>query len=329
MEFKMKTILFALIIGISGPALAQTYTLFNVVPGDSTGTHRIDSTGRVLGTSAPSGGYVRDVSGSITLVNIPGAANTNPQSFVGAASIAGYYADASGNDHGFFGPIGGPYTRFDVAGAVSTYVAAGNVAGQLTGSWYDAATKAHGYLRNPDGTVEQLSAPGWAETVPNSINSLGQICGSVMDSSGVVHGFVRSSTGVFTIYNFPFNSIITVLNYINDAGQVAGYYWGGGNKGYRGYLRDPSGVFTDFVVSGNTYVSDISPTGAIVGWTGSLAHHGAYLRRTDGTYARFSIPGGPTVSVASSINSSGEIAGTCSGCAGNVRQTGVIVTGLQ
>src|SRR3974390_261905 len=87
--------LFALVVGISEPALAQTYTLFNVIAGDSTGTQRIDSSGRVIGTSSPSGGYVRDVGGNITLVQITGG-STYPQTFVGAASIAGYYTDASG-----------------------------------------------------------------------------------------------------------------------------------------------------------------------------------------------------------------------------------------
>jgi hypothetical protein len=323
----VKRILFALVIGISGPAFAQTYTLFNVVTGDSTGTTRIDSTGRVLGTSSPSGGYVRDASGKITLVQITGA-STYPQSFVGTGSIAGYYTDASGTEHGFFGPVGGPYTRFDVTGAVSTYIASGNSAGQMTGSWYDTSNKAHGFLRTTDGTVEQLEVPGYAQTAPNSINSLGQICGMVTDSAGIVHGFVRSASGAFTVYSFPYSSTITVLNYINDSGQVAGYYWDG-NSGYHGYLRSPSGGFMDFVVSGNTYVSDINSAGVIVGRSGSLSRHVGYLRRTDGTYAYFSIPGGASLSSATSINSSGEIAGTCSGCNGDVKQVGVVVTGLQ
>src|SRR6266699_1373303 len=70
-----------------------------------------------------------------------------------------------------------------------------------------------------------------------------------------------------TITTFdPTGSTGTVPRAINPAGQITGFYYGGG--GVHGFLRNTDGTITTFDITGATYTfaTAINPTSKITGW---------------------------------------------------------------
>ncbi len=57
------------------------------------------------------------------------------------------------------------------------------------------------------------------------MNNRGQIVGAYMDSSNLTHGFVYTiSSGQYTSIDDPEGVGTTVVNGINDAGDLVGFY---------------------------------------------------------------------------------------------------------
>ncbi len=117
-------------------------------------------------------GFLVDINGTFTTVDVPGAAaaglfpGTLPTSMDGAGDIAGTYSDASGVNHGFVrllatGTINAP---LDAPGAGATGMFAGtvpfaiNVTGELTGAYVDTHEVFHGFL----ATASQAATPSFS-----------------------------------------------------------------------------------------------------------------------------------------------------------------------
>jgi hypothetical protein len=98
---------------------------------------------------------------------------------------------------------------------------------------------------------------GTASTDPYGINNSGQIVGS-----NGLQGFVYSS-GIFQSLSVP-GALSTNARAINDLGQVAGFYFSGGNTS--GFIYS-GGTFTTLNVPGatNTHLLGINNAGLIIG----------------------------------------------------------------
>jgi hypothetical protein len=76
---------------------------------------------------------------------------------------------------------------------------------------------------NP-GTFIQLDYPGSIFTQATGLNSSGQVAGTYQDSSGASHGFVYDiKSATFSSVDAPNGTGITLVNSINDLGQLAGF----------------------------------------------------------------------------------------------------------
>jgi len=133
------------------------------------------------------------------------------------------------------------------------------------------------------------------------INKEGAITGYFLDANNVFHGFLRSPNGRMTVFDAPgadtnagdFNG--TFPSAINDAGEITGFY-ADVSGGAHGFLRSPTGVFTNFDVKGSpigtTIAVGLNLEGAIVGL--STDQNGAFrpfVRHPDGTFATWSVAG--------------------------------------
>ena len=74
----------------------------------------LQATGQLPATGAPAG------SGRFVTIDPPGSTSTAPSGITPDGTIAGYYADASGVQHGFLRTPTGSFTTFDPPGSTST-----------------------------------------------------------------------------------------------------------------------------------------------------------------------------------------------------------------
>jgi len=109
---------------------------------------------------------------------VPGAArySTSPSGINNKNQVAGYYADASGNYHGFIKEYG-TYTRVNVPKAPDTYPDGINNGGIIQGQIFDASFMAEGWVGTPSGVFTIANYPGAAATAIVGINDLGDLCG--------------------------------------------------------------------------------------------------------------------------------------------------------
>src|SRR5882672_4288214 len=119
--------------------------------------------------------------------------------------------------------------------------------------WFTVVASHYGSAQS--GGIIEFDVPGAAETIPNGINSAGSTAGYYTDAQFVYHGFIRDSAGNLTTFDEPDAaqgaSLGTFPLAINDSGEIAGYYTPLSNpSSYQGFVRDASGNFTSFGVTG-------------------------------------------------------------------------------
>jgi hypothetical protein len=151
-----------------------------------------------------------------------GSVSTNVFSINDAGAITGYYADASGVNHGFLRAVDGTIIPFDaIVGSISTEAFSINVAGAITGSYYVSGVN-HGFLRAANGKIASFDPAGSISTLPLSINAEGAITGQYQDAKNAYHGFLRAASGTIISFDAIKGSINTLPNSINARGAITG-----------------------------------------------------------------------------------------------------------
>jgi hypothetical protein len=249
-------------------------------------------------------GFIRDLNGSFTTVDVPGAGTgINQGTLINSlnveGTVAGAYTDANYITHGFVRTPDGKITTFDPPGSVYTYVCLEtciNASSTTVGFWSDANQIIHGFIRDADGNTTVVDGPGaYYGTVVASIDPQGGTTGYTVDANGVSHGLVRTPAGEFTQFDVlqaakataPFSVHGTTPFSINVLGMSTGSYFDENNV-MHGFTRMPNGDFVYFDApdagrspspyqgpSQGTRVSTNNAWGAVTGWyvdTGNLSH---------------------------------------------------------
>jgi len=214
----------------------------------------INNLGAIVGWYYDAGavlhGFLRDASGTITVIDAPGAgtlthSGTVADSVNDTGEVSGHYLDSNGRTHGFVRDSAGNYSTFTPAG--STYLADSGLSqnGEACGWYQDETSFGTGYIRDASGQITTYSVPGSAWTLSVGINASGQITGIYSPESGKTQGYVRNADGSFVTFQLPGGTVFpTVIVGIADNGDVAGYY---GSEGFHGFLRSAAtGVITTF-----------------------------------------------------------------------------------
>lgn len=212
------------VTGINGPSSNPTGPTVVGFWGDAAG----DNFGWVkLGTAAD------------TTVATPAGetGNVNQLLSVNNSNLAvGFYTDSVGNAHGYMYNITtGTYSPITPAGATST-TAAGIANNGVIAGFFTDGTGTHGFV-DVGGTITPYDAPGSTATMFLGVNSNGDAVGNYIDASDVSHGILydyltnswlpiddpnESASPAFGIEN-------TVVNSLNDAGDLVGFYSDGAN----------------------------------------------------------------------------------------------------
>jgi hypothetical protein len=185
---------------------AGTITTFDAIPSAAetfpAGACGLNQSGVLTGGVNTTGeqGWVRTPDGTITVFNVPGAADTDSSCINAEGAITGTSDDAAGAVHGYVRATDGTFTTFDVPGAGTrqfqgTYPNGINAGGLVNGYYLDSGFGIHGFVRYPGGAITIFDAPGAGigsgqGTVPVTPNSGGRIAGRYSDSNDVSHGFL-------------------------------------------------------------------------------------------------------------------------------------------
>jgi len=264
--------------------------------------------------------------GTITVIDVPGAANNSPLDINAEGVIVGRYA-SGGRTHGFMRSTAGEITTIDVPESVFTAATSINERGDVVGQFAlpAAPNDRHGFLLK-DGEFTSFDPPGSHFTNALGINDRGDIVGRyctvavcTMPGTGAFHAFVLRD-GEFTLFDLP-GAAETDAFGINSRGLIAGGFLNG-QKQEQIFVLGNDGVAT-FAPAGGQPVSldkgSINERGDVVGAYCSGAApclttltsplHGFVMR--DGVFSSFDVPGA-RATAATGINARGDIVGTYS-----------------
>ncbi|MGD0631171.1 MAG: hypothetical protein ABR987_17725 [Terracidiphilus sp.] len=234
------------------------YTL--VPPGSYTaenypGAAQTQVTGIAPLSSVITVGFYVDGSGdNIGFVNTGGTftAVANPSTPVGGTSVnqllgindsglaVGFYTDAGGDNHGYiYNTLTQAFTSVNLPSAwnaVSVTATGINDAGVISGFYTDGTGTTYGFT-DDGGTFTNFEVPGGSNTLFFGINSSDQVVGSYVDGSGLTDGLLYSlGTNSYQTIDDPFASATaafgvtgTIINGINNAGDLVGFYSDGTN----------------------------------------------------------------------------------------------------
>jgi probable HAF family extracellular repeat protein len=198
-------------------------------------------------------------SGVATPLDFPESDFTLLSGINDTGQIVGTFSTAGSLNSGFL-YSDGVFTALTIPGSIFSNASGINNAGQIVGHMQDE-TGGHGYV-GTNGSFRLLDIPG-GSFQPKAINNTGQIVGQGSPGS------MLYNNGVFTRINVP-GSFATLANGINDAGQIVGYYFVGGEPGpflQHGFVLE-NGVYTTIDVPGSigaTGIYGINNAGQIVG----------------------------------------------------------------
>jgi uncharacterized membrane protein len=215
------------------------------VPGheSSTFARGINNAGDIVGYYGDSLGWhgFLDKGGAYTTFDAPGAVfGTFPSGINNAGAIVGSFSDREDPTHirhyySGFVLSSGSYTTLNVPGAVSTFANGINASGQIVGySYSDPRLQLVSSFLLSGGAYSTLMLPGEGpDFYATSINSAGQIAGFAFYTTlgDRAHGFVLTGGAEVdlddpNVIPFPGSGIYgTYVFGLNDAGQVAGYYY--------------------------------------------------------------------------------------------------------
>jgi hypothetical protein len=254
-------------------------------------------------------GFLREASGTITLINPPNAGTGAGQGSTvtgidAAGDVIGAYSDTNNAIHGFMRSAStGTITTIDAPGAGTatfqgTYPDAIDAAGDVSGSFTDANNGVHGFVLPANGTIITYNAPGSSASDEPSRRA-GVVLDRKLRQLGKSYGLSTTSKRS----NTPLSRLRRLLSRVGTMGDDgSGLLNGNGN---------PSGTAS----FGNLILNGVNAGGEIVGIfsDGDEVFHG-YLRGASGALTAINDPNAGTAADQGTgglaINTSGIIAGT-------------------
>jgi hypothetical protein len=244
--------------------------------------------------------------------------------------VSGYYADASGNLHGFIWQNGTatPLDYGGVSGVIGTVLFQDNSSGQVAG-FYDAANgSAHSIIYNTaSGTWTTIpDAPGgYPFNAAGGINDSGQLAGNYStdptSESNLVAWLYNIRSNTYTTFTMPQSDqalLGTVTYGMNNKGDIAGYYVDSSGNDH-GFVWDPTTGGRTIDVAGataGTFAFGINDSGTIAGQYDIGATSYGFVLDASGNLTTVMVPGATNTSIYG-IDDRGDIVGAYEDAQGN------------
>jgi hypothetical protein len=235
--------------------------------------------GYVIGSGAWAHTYRRHLDkaqlGSFQPENFPGSAQTQVTGLNGSGTTVGFWADAAGDNFGFYSQGG----RFHMANFPTGNAAKPsmdqllgvNDGGLAVGFYADGKGVNHGYVYNINTRrYGQVQVSNDTNVTAAAINDLGDIAGFADNAAGNTEGFLKLSSGRVVHLNVPGASSTQALG-VNNGDEVVGTYTVGSDSNAMNFgfiwspglgfrtVSDPNGV-------GSTTINGVNDRGTVVGF---------------------------------------------------------------
>jgi len=136
----------------------------------------------------------------------------------------GFYLDSSGNSHGYlYNIFTSKFTIVSVARSASVTVTGINNNGNITGYFVPRIGPIKAFLRTHAGRLFTFQNGG-LETQAFGVNDHNEVVGATTNTSGATYGFTWTPAGGFQTVSDPKGVGSTVINGVNDAGDLVGFY---------------------------------------------------------------------------------------------------------
>ena len=195
--------------------------------------NKLTTDGFYVDNSGITHGFFRTSNGTFQTVDYPGAATSTSFNQLLSQNdyyeAAGYYSNSINNTTPdipyIYDEVGGVFKVLTIPGAVGGAQATGiNNSAVICGFFIDSNGINHGWLLNR-GIFMPLDFPGSTGTQALGLNNHGQVVGFYSDAGGETHGYVYYiGTAKFVTVDAPNGVGTTIVNGINDAGKLVGFY---------------------------------------------------------------------------------------------------------
>lgn len=125
-------------------------TSFNALNATGTFPEAINARGQIAGSWRESNfprGFMRDINGNITVIEFPGAKQTQVLGIDSSGRVAGVFSNDNVVSQAFVREVDGSFTTIEVADSTYTTVVAMNPGGEIVGAFFDAKG-VHGWVRS-------------------------------------------------------------------------------------------------------------------------------------------------------------------------------------
>lgn len=252
-------------------------------PGSVFGTHAtgINNQNYIVGyyedAQGNGQGFLRDPSGALTSIKVPGASSTLPEGINDSGVISGIYYN--GGAFGFIRDVAGNFTSFNVPGEEAPGTEGFGINNQNQILVYSQSIAGPSWVRSSDGTsYAQISVPGSNYTVGFGINDSGQTVGGAVGGIFKTAPFLIEADHVqYSILNVPGATEGATAHDINNLGDIVGI--GLSTSGNIPFIRHPDGAFEIPQVPGENFqeVNGINDNGWIVGFVSDAAGAHAFF----------------------------------------------------
>jgi hypothetical protein len=196
------------------PGSAQTQVIGINSRGETDGFY-VDQKGKTHG-------FI-DIKGSFKTVDFPGTTFNQLLGLNALDQAAGYWQDAAGNFHPYiWNKSGNVFLVIVLPNSVSAQATSINDQQAVAGFFIDKRGVNHGFLL-AEGAYNQLDFPHSTFTQALGVNNHNEVVGTYTDAGGNVHGFTWRH-GVYASVDDPAGFGTTIVNGVNDRGDIVGFY---------------------------------------------------------------------------------------------------------
>lgn len=141
-----------------------------------------------------------------------------------AGIAVGFFSDAQGQAHAYrYSTVNHKFAMLNIKNSPNATATSISGGGAISGFFTNSSGRVVGFVRKANGAIVTLSKPGADVTEALGVNINGEVVGAYTVGSGTF-GFTWTVGGGFRTVSDPNGRGSTVINGVNNAGDLVGFY---------------------------------------------------------------------------------------------------------